>query len=328
MPWRDVDNPDELAAEVRAYDEARRLLRLCTLLLQQTLPRRGVGGAVAAVKRTIDGLPISFELMHGFYRDSTKHAQWNREWVWQFNTAYLEFSQTDRRSRSWLLCTLGGLVHELARARATLAESERTPASEQMYDRAKAAYETWRALAEPRVHVPLAALRAREVGPRSRRAHCTDEPIKDSAVQPMPRGPHADIQAMRALLQQHAALAALAARPSDPEAPLDAGFWARGKRYWGDLERLRADNAALEAKLAQAVERMRAAEAARDAADDRAREARNELVQFKIDTKRAQERADTARALAERNRAETEEERKQRLMHEHRQDVERSRYWA
>ena len=81
-PWREVDNPDELADEVRAYDEARRLLRLYTLLLQQTLPRRGVvaAAAVAAVNRTIDGLPISFELMHGFYRDSS------RQWVWQFHT--------------------------------------------------------------------------------------------------------------------------------------------------------------------------------------------------------------------------------------------------
>jgi hypothetical protein len=142
----------------------------------------------------------------------------------------------------------------------------------------------------------------------------------------MPREPHADIQAMRALLQQHAALAAGADR--DPEAPLDAGFWAQQKRYWGDLERLRADNAALTAKLARAVERMQAAEAERDAAVDRAREARNALVQFKLDAQRAQESADRARALAERDRAETEEERKQRLMRERRHDVELSRYFA
>ncbi len=130
---------------------------------------------------------------------------------------------------------------------------------------------------------------------------------------------------MRALLQQHAALAA---RPNDPEAPLDAGFWAQQKRYWGDLERLRADNAALEAKLTRAVERMRAAEAERDAAVDRAREARNELIQFKIDTKRAQERAERERALAERDRTETEEERRLREMHEEWIAEQRRRYWA
>jgi hypothetical protein len=141
----------------------------------------------------------------------------------------------------------------------------------------------------------------------------------------MAREPHADIQAMRALLQQHAALAA---RPNDPEAPLDAGFWAQQKRYWGDLERLRADNAALEAKLTRAVERMRAAEAERDAAVDRAREARNELIQFKIDTKRAQERAERERALAERDRTETEEERRLREMHEEWIAEQRRRYWA
>jgi hypothetical protein len=174
-------------------------------------------------------------------------------------------------------------------------------------------------------------LRAREVGPRPRGAHFTDESIKDSAVQLMPREPHTDIQAMRALLQQHADLAGLAdlaVRPNDPEAPLDAGFWAQQKRYWGDLERLRTDNAALEAKFTQAVERMRAAEAQRDAAVDRAREARNELIQFKLDTKRAQERTERARALTERDRAETEEQRKQRLMRDNRHDEERSRYFA
>ncbi len=187
------------------------------------------------------------------------------------------------------------------------------------------------------MHVPLAALRAREVAPRSRRAHLTDEPIKDSAVQLMPREPHADIQAMRALLQQHADLAGLAdladlarlaVRPNDPEAPLDAGFWAQQKRYWGDLERLRTDNAALEAKLKQAVERMTAAEAERDAAVDRAREARNELIQFRQDTQRAKEREERARALAERDRAETEEQRKQRLMREERLAEEHRRYFA
>jgi hypothetical protein len=150
----------------------------------------------------------------------------------------------------------------------------------------------------------------------------------------MAREPHADIQAMRALLQQHADLAdpadlaRLAVRPNDPEAPLDAGLRASVNRYFGDIKRLRADNAALEAKLAQAVERMKAAEAARDAAVDRANKASGDLIQFKLDTQRAKEREERARALAERARAETEEERKQRLMRDHRQDVERIRYWG
>ncbi len=176
-PWREVDNPDELAAEVRAYDEARRLLRLYTLLLQQTLPRRG-GAAVAAVKQTMDdNLPMSSDLMHGFYEPGRPtiglmdgFQPGAGPWVWQFHRAYLEFSETDTRSRSWLLFTLKALVQELKRVRATVAQSERTPASEKIYEQATAAYEKWRALAEPRVRVPLAALRAREVAPRSRRA--------------------------------------------------------------------------------------------------------------------------------------------------------------
>jgi hypothetical protein len=144
----------------------------------------------------------------------------------------------------------------------------------------------------------------------------------------MTREPHADIQAMRALLQQHADLAHLAARPDDPEAPLDAGFWAGQTRYWGDLKRLRTDNAALEAKLKEAVERMTDAEAERDAAVDRARDSRNELIQFKQDTRTAQERAERALAIAERDRTETEEQRKQRQLREARKAVEDSRYWA
>ncbi len=54
----------------------------------------------------------------------------------------------------------------------------------------------------------------------------------------------------------------------------------------------------------------------------------DELIQFKLDTKRAKEREEWERALAERDRTETEEERKQRLMREYQHDVELSRYFA
>ena len=73
---------------------------------------------------------------------------------------------------------------------------------------------------------------------------------------------------------------------------------------------------------------MRAAEAERDAAVDRAREARNELIQFKLDTQHAKEREERARALAERDRAETAEERKQRLLSEQWKAEQDRRYWA
>jgi hypothetical protein len=182
-PWRDVDNQDEIFDEVCAYDEARRLLKLYTQLLQQVLTRRAVPdavAAVAAVKRTIDGLPMIVNLMHGSYKHGRPtiflmhglHKPGRpvaNPWVWQFHRAYFEFSANDKHSRSWLLFTLAGLVQELERARASVAQSERTPASEQMYDKATAAYEKWRALAEPRLSVPLSALRARELGGKTRR---------------------------------------------------------------------------------------------------------------------------------------------------------------
>jgi hypothetical protein len=110
------------------------------------------------------GRPAIF-LMHGLHKPGPPVAN---PWVWQFHRAYFEFSDRDTRSRSCLLSTLAGLVEELQRARASVAQSERTPASEQMYDKATAAYEKWRALAEPRLRVPLSALRARELGGKSK----------------------------------------------------------------------------------------------------------------------------------------------------------------
>jgi hypothetical protein len=171
-PWREVDNQDELAAELNAYGEARRLLRLYTMLLQQIFKHRRAQPALAAVDAVataIAALPQASDLMHGFYRDSP--AVLATPWVWQFHAAYLAFSHTDTRSRSWLLAALPGLRDDLTLARRSLTPSERANAGfERMYEKAANAYEAWRALAEPRLRVPPAALRAREERPRSRRA--------------------------------------------------------------------------------------------------------------------------------------------------------------
>jgi len=168
-PWGEVDNPDEIAAEVRAYGEARRLLRLYTMLLQQIFKHRRDMPAVAAVDAlatTIAGLSQAPELMHGFYVDSPAAP-----WVWQFHRPYLDFSQTDRRSRSCLLSTLPGLLHDLTVVRRKLTDSERANSGfERMYKKATDAYEAWRALAQPRLRVTQAALRAREERARSRHA--------------------------------------------------------------------------------------------------------------------------------------------------------------
>ncbi len=72
-PWRQVDNQDELASEVRADGEARRLLRLYTMLLQQIFKHRRDLPAVAAVDAVatmIAALPQEPDLMRGFYVDS------------------------------------------------------------------------------------------------------------------------------------------------------------------------------------------------------------------------------------------------------------------
>jgi hypothetical protein len=170
--WREVDNQDELADEVRAYGEARRLLRLYTMLLQQIFRHRGETDALAAVDAVaaaIAALPQEPALMHGFYPDTP--AQPWRPFVWQFHAAYLDFSQTDTRSRSWLLATLPGLLRKLTLARRSLTPAERDNRGfEGMYDKTTKAYEAWRALAQPRLRVPQAALRAREEGPRARHA--------------------------------------------------------------------------------------------------------------------------------------------------------------
>jgi hypothetical protein len=168
-PWRQVDNQYEIAAEVRAYGEVRRLLRLYTMLLQQIFKYRrdlATVAAVDAVVTTIAGLPQEPDLMHGFYVDSPAAP-----WVWQFHMAYLDFSQTDTRSRSWLLSTLPGLLHDLTLARRELTDSESANRGfERMYKKATDAYEAWRALAQPRLRVPQPALRAREERARSRHA--------------------------------------------------------------------------------------------------------------------------------------------------------------
>ena len=153
--WREVDNPSELADEVRAYGEARRLLRLYTMLLQQIFKHRAVSDALAAVDAVtaaIAALPEASDLMHA-------------------SQAYLAFSQTDTRSRSWLLATLPGLLRDLTLARRSLTPAELANRGfEGMYDKTTKACEAWRALAQPRLRVPQAPLRAREEGPRPRHA--------------------------------------------------------------------------------------------------------------------------------------------------------------
>ncbi len=150
-PWGEVDNPDEIAAEVRAYGEARRLLRLYTMLLQQIYKHRGETDALAAVDAVaaaIAALPEEADLVH---------------------VSYLAFSWTDTRSRSWLLSTLPGLRGALTLARSSLTPTElANHGFEGMYDKTTKAYEAWRALAQPRLRVPQAALREREEGPRAR----------------------------------------------------------------------------------------------------------------------------------------------------------------
>jgi len=152
-PWREVDNPEEIAAEVRAYGEARRLLRLYAMLLQQIFKHRADTDALAAVDAVaaaIAALSEEADLMH---------------------VSYLAFSWTDTRSRSWLLSTLPGLWGALTLARSSLNPAELANHGFQgMYDKTTKAYEAWRALAQPRLRVPQAALRAREEGPRPRSA--------------------------------------------------------------------------------------------------------------------------------------------------------------
>jgi hypothetical protein len=123
------------------------------MLLQQIFRHRKEAEALAAVdavSAAIAALPEEADLVH---------------------VSYLAFSWTDTRSRSWLLSTLPGL-----RGALTLARSSLTPAElanrgfEGMYDKTTKAYEAWRALAQPRLRVPQAALRVREEGPRARGA--------------------------------------------------------------------------------------------------------------------------------------------------------------
>jgi hypothetical protein len=183
-PWRQVDNQDELADEVLAYGEARRLLRVYARLLQQLFRHRRASDVLAAadaLAAAIARLSPESDLMRGSYaahQAGLRPPPWvTAPWVWQFHAAYLAFSETDERSRSWLLAALGErgwLLRDLASVRNNLTERERANrAFEGTYERTAAAIAAWRALAQPRLRVPQAALRAREERPRSRHAQLT-----------------------------------------------------------------------------------------------------------------------------------------------------------
>lgn len=152
--WREVDNQSEIFTEIDAYGEVRRLLPMYTCFLRKLFRQN-----LDAVDCTINGLPRVSELMHGFYREHPS------TWIWHYQSAYFEYSETNRFSRSWLLATLPDVFQALAKVRRNLTEAEQAlqrANHARLYEKLLTAYETWHTLAASRLRVPLSALRKRE----------------------------------------------------------------------------------------------------------------------------------------------------------------------
>ena len=138
---------------------------------------------------------------------------------------------------------------------------------------------------------------------------------------------HARLESLKHLGGSYAPELSHLAAPNDTSI-LDSGFVARQNRYWGDLKQLRTDKAALEAKLAAALFKCATAETERDAALDRAREARNALAQLKQDIAREKATTERLTALSKRNSSETAEERTERERDERFRAAHRERYFS
>jgi hypothetical protein len=123
------------------------------------------------VTNAIKGLPQGNELMHGFYGEAPGplHLWEQRPWEWHFHRAYLQFSETNRLSRSLLVSTVTGLFQALKDARAALTSAQQQDVSHtRLYQNLTSAYDDWHTFTKEQAHVPLAAVEARQLTGRGR----------------------------------------------------------------------------------------------------------------------------------------------------------------
>jgi hypothetical protein len=72
--WLTIDNQDEIAAEIQAYGEVRRLLQTYALFLQNVVRHDNDETLLRTLNekaKVIKNMPQSNELMHGFYSETT-----------------------------------------------------------------------------------------------------------------------------------------------------------------------------------------------------------------------------------------------------------------
>jgi hypothetical protein len=182
--WQVVEDTDEICEEIDYYYEVCRLLSIYTLFVRNDMrtallslghdtrtmellhAQRRLDAvyqdkwdSLDSLDRVIDHLSGVSQMLHGVYKDDQGIV------VWRFQSSYLEFSDTNRFSRSWLLLDLVVVVQTvkdvMTKFTGSLQEVNNVK-HEKLINKLLAAYETWLTLAAPRVQVSAAALRTRE----------------------------------------------------------------------------------------------------------------------------------------------------------------------
>ena len=105
--WVTVEDTDDLCTEMKAYCEVRRLLPLWAAALRKQV---GESESLVTVDGIIKGLPLTAQMLDGRWGDDPAAlaveeagglpAWVNHPWVWWFNGAYCEFSNTNNFSRT------------------------------------------------------------------------------------------------------------------------------------------------------------------------------------------------------------------------------------
>ena len=195
--WVTVEATDGLYTEMKAYCEVRRLLPLWTAALRKKVRESACAlQSLDTVDGIIKGLPRAAQMLDGRWGDDSAASAveaagglpaWvNRPWVWRFNGAYCEFSNTNNFSRTWLMVTLANVLQALEDEQRKLTAAEQHQ-PRPTYDKLEAAYQTWKTLAEKHARKPtMAQVREMETGlkdVRPRKRHAEVKQMLDALLE-------------------------------------------------------------------------------------------------------------------------------------------------
>ena len=166
--WKEVEDPlvDATFLELAQYCRFRSLMNKyicfvwCCRIRVRPLPE-AVETAADDLQDMIDVFPTKGQVL----RDPRRGTG-----VFSYQTSYLVFSDRQPFTRSAMLAHLPAVVVKMQGLRPVFREAliEVTRADfDELYAQVFAAYETWRAMAEANLRVPLSHLRGREEGGRT-----------------------------------------------------------------------------------------------------------------------------------------------------------------